>query len=165
MKLLTKIENVFVITFFLVGIAISLFAVFMRYVVGNSQSWATEFFTMFLVWAIFIGFATALRDDKHVSIDILFDKVGERTKKIFEMITLIFGIAFSIFFIWTGTDMVLVAFKQGIKTIDAGFPIWIYYLIMPISGALLFIRFVEKAYRFLFNKRETQEGTDPEWLQ
>ena len=66
MKWLTKIENAFSWTFFSIGIGVSLYAAFMRYVMNHSQSWATEIYTMLLVWAIFIGFSTALRDDKHI---------------------------------------------------------------------------------------------------
>ncbi|QKY68301.1 TRAP transporter small permease [Lentibacillus sp. CBA3610] len=165
MKILDKIENTISIIFFLVGISISLYAVFMRYVMNSSQSWATEFFTMFLVWAIFIGFSTALRDDKHITIDILYERFNPVMKKISELLTLIVGIAFSLFFIWTGTDMVLTAYEQEITTLDAEFPIWINYLIMPIGGSLLLIRFVEKAFRFFVKKEELHEGGNTEWKQ
>ncbi|TKC19458.1 TRAP transporter small permease [Robertmurraya kyonggiensis] len=146
MKILYKIENFVAIVFFLFGIAVSLYAVFSRYVLGTSQSWATEIFTMMLVWAIFIGFATALRDDKHVTIDILYDRMGPRMKKVSDIVTLIIGTVFSFFLVWTGINMVMTAFEQGIKTIDVGFPIWMNYLIMPITGILLFIHFVAKIY-------------------
>ncbi|MFA8437864.1 TRAP transporter small permease [Pueribacillus sp. YX66] len=165
MKVLTKIENFFAALFFISGIAVSLYAVFMRYIIGHSQSWATEIFTMLLVWAIFIGFATALRDNAHIAIDIVYDRVGPNVKKIFEIVTLIFGISFSIFFIWTGTQMVLAAYSQGIKTIDAGFPIWIYYLIMPVGGLLLLIRFIEKAFRFFTKDVTTETEVESEWQQ
>ncbi|SFB02515.1 C4-dicarboxylate transporter, DctQ subunit [Lentibacillus halodurans] len=165
MKLLGKIENVISIILFLAGITISLYAVFMRYVMNSSQSWATEFFTMMLVWAIFIGFSTALRDDKHITIDILYDRFNPAMKKISEFITLIIGIAFSIFFIWTGIEMVITAYQQEITTLDAEFPIWINYLIMPIGGTLLFTRFVEKAFRFFVKKEDIHKEGNTEWQQ
>lgn len=166
MKFLTKIENMFAMLFFLVGIAISLYSVFMRYIIGSSQSWATEIYTMMLVWAIFIGFSTALRDDKHIAIDVIYDRVPPSMKKLFEIFTLIMGIGFSVFFMWTGSEMVMAAYSQGIKTIDVGFPIWIYYLIMPIAGLLLFIRFIERAYIIFTNKKDlNHKGDDSEWQQ
>ena len=82
MQILAKIENAFTWIFFSAGIAVSLYSVFMRYVMGSSQSWATEIYTMLLVWAIFIGFSTALRDDKHIAIDMVYDKAGPLYKKI-----------------------------------------------------------------------------------
>ncbi|RNF40260.1 TRAP transporter small permease [Planococcus salinus] len=165
MKILDWIESAFSAVFFLAGIAISLYSVFMRYIMESSQSWATEIYTMLLVWAIFIGFSTALREDKHIAIDVLYDRFGPTMKRVSQVIILLIGIAFSIFIIWTGMDMVTTAYAQGIKTIDVGFPIWINYLIMPIAGTLLFIRFCEKAYRFFVMKEEVVSGGDAEWKQ
>ncbi|TWI54743.1 TRAP transporter small permease [Halalkalibacter nanhaiisediminis] len=165
MKVLSKIENIFTAVFLLAGTGISLYSVFMRYVVGSSQSWATEIFTMLFVWAIFIGFSTALRDDSHIVIDVVYDRVGPGMKKVCEIVTLIVGTAFSAFFIWAGMDMVLTAYAQGIRTIDVGVPIWITYLIMPIAGVLLLIRFIEKAYRFFTNKVDLEKGDEAEWQQ
>jgi|SRR5699024_5197916 len=164
-RILTYIENAISGFLFLVGIGISLYAIFMRYVVGMSFSWATEFYTMFLVWAIFIGFSTALRDDKHIAIDILYDRVGANVQKIFELIALIFGSAFSIFFIWAGVEVVISAYNQGSTTIDAGFPIWINYLILPISGVLLLIRLIEKTFLFFKKGTTDTKEDDSEWQQ
>jgi C4-dicarboxylate transporter, DctQ subunit len=165
MQILAKIENAFTWLFFSVGIAVSLYSVFMRYVMGNSQSWATEIYTMLLVWAIFIGFSTALRDDKHIAIDMVYDKAGPLYKKIANIVTLLVGLTFSVFIIWTGMEMVLAAYSQQIKTIDVGFPIWINYLIMPIAGTLLFIRFIEKAHRFFIRKEDATSEVDHKWQQ
>lgn len=165
MQILAKIENAFTFIFFSAGIGVSLYSVFMRYVMGNSQSWATEIYTMLLVWAIFIGFSTALRDDKHIAIDMVYDKAGPTYKKIANVATLLVGLAFSGFIVWTGMEMVLAAYSQQIKTIDVGFPIWINYLIMPIAGTLLFIRFIEKAHRFFIRKEDATSEVDHNWQQ
>ncbi len=165
MKYLDRIESAFSIIFFLFGIAISLYSVFMRYVLGSSQSWATEIYTMLLVWAIFIGFSSALKEDKHIAIDVLYDRFGPKMQQFSQAVTLLIGSAFSIFIFWTGLDMVTTAYSQDIKTIDVGFPIWINYLIMPIAGTLLFIRFCEKAYRYFIKKENVTGGGDAEWKQ
>ncbi|QDY45028.1 TRAP transporter small permease [Planococcus glaciei] len=81
LRALDLIESAFSALFFLAGIAISLYSVFMRYVLGASQSWATEIYTMLLVWAIFIGFSTALKENKHIAIDILYDRSGPTFRK------------------------------------------------------------------------------------
>lgn len=165
MKYLDRIESAFSIFLFLIGIGISLYSVFMRYIVGTSQSWATEIYTMLLVWAIFIGFSSALKEDKHIAIDVVYDRFGPKMQQFSQVVTLLIGAAFSIFIIWTGMDMVMTAYSQDIKTIDVGFPIWINYLIMPIAGTLLFIRFCEKAYRYFVKKENVTGGGDAEWKQ
>lgn len=165
LKILNTIESVLSGLFFLFGIGISLYSVFMRYVIGASQSWATEIYTMLLVWAIFIGFSTALKEDKHIAIEIMYDKSGPKMRKVSQVITLLVGVGFSLFIVWTGMEMVLTAYSQEIKTIDLGFPIWINYLIMPISGTLLFVRFCEKAYRFFVKNEDVSIEGDVQWKQ
>lgn len=165
MKIFDLIESAITAILFLAGIGVSLYSVFMRYVLGASQSWATEIFTMLLVWAIFIGFSSALKEDKHIAIDIIYDRAGPTFRKISQVVTLVIGIAFSVFIIWSGYDMVMTAYAQQIKTIDLGFPIWINYLIMPIAGVLLLIRFIEKAYRFFIKKEDVSHGEDILWKQ
>lgn len=165
MKVLNFIESALSGILFLLGIGISLYSVFMRYVMGASQSWATEVYTMLLVWAIFIGFSTALKEDKHIAIELFYDRFGPTMKKVSQAIIFLIGIGFSIFIIWTGFNMVLTAYDQQIKTIDLGFPIWINYLIMPIAGVLLLIRFCEKAYRYFVKHEEITHGGDLEWKQ
>lgn len=165
MKIFDLIESAFSAILFLGGVGVSLYSVFMRYVMGSSQSWATEIFTMMLVWAIFIGFSSALKEDKHIAIDIVYDRAGPTFRKISQVVTLLIGIAFSLFIIWSGYDMVMTAYAQQIKTIDLGFPIWINYLIMPIAGILLLIRFIEKAYRFFIKKEDVSHGEDILWKQ
>ena len=165
MKILNTIESALSGLFFLFGVGISLYSVFMRYVVGASQSWATEIYTMLLVWAIFIGFSTALKEDKHIAIEMLYDRSGPKMRNFSQVVTLLVGICFSVFIVWTGMEMVLTAYNQGIKTIDLGFPIWINYLIMPIAGTLLTIRFIEKAYKFFVKKEDVVSEGDITWKQ
>ena len=165
MKILNIIESALSGLFFLFGVGISLYSVFMRYVMGASQSWATEIYTMLLVWAIFIGFSTALKEDKRIAIEMLYDRSGPKMRNFSQVVTLLVGICFSVFIVWTGMEMVLTAYNQGIKTIDLGFPIWINYLIMPIAGTLLTIRFIEKAYKFFVKKEDVVSEGDITWKQ
>lgn len=141
-----KLENAIASMLFVLGIGISLYGVFMRYVIQHSQSWTTEIYTFLLVWAIFIGFGTALRDGEHIAIDLLYDRLNPALQKAVDVFVLLIGLAFSLFFIVSGGQMVLTAFGQDIETIDVGIPIWIPYLIMPLGGLLLFVHFCERAY-------------------
>lgn len=148
-KWLRTMENILSGSFFLTGTLVCLYGVFMRYIAGESQFWVGEVYTTLIVWAIFIGFGTALRDEVHVSIDLLYMHLNGKLKSIFTAIGLIIGFAFSIFFIVSGLNMTLVAFYQGILTLDLEIPIWISYMIMPLAGVLLLIHFIEKTLVFI----------------
>lgn len=142
-KILKVAEDFFSGIFLLAGISISLYAIIMRFL-NNSQYWTSELYTMLIVWAIFIGFGTALRDDDHISMDVLYERLSEKVKLYVNLFGVLVGLIFSLFFTLSGFNMMLAAYSQGIKTLDLGWPVWISYTIMPIGGILLFLHFIEK---------------------
>lgn len=146
-KWIKILEDILGGSLFIIGLLISLWGVFTRYVLGISQFWTTEIFTMLFVWAIFIGFGTALRDKAHISIDLIYDRVSQKWKNIFDGFAILIGIVFSVFLFVTGLDILTVAYEQGGKTLDVQMPIWITYLILPVGGLLLFVHFIENALR------------------
>ncbi|MEC5423377.1 TRAP transporter small permease [Virgibacillus sp. C22-A2] len=146
MGIIRKVENFAMIILFLLGVLVNLIGVFFRYFTNTSQFWTTEAYTLLLLTAVFIGFGTALRDNVHISIDILYDKFNEKWKIIIDFFTIFIGTIFSLFFIVKGLQLTITAFNQGITTPDIGIDVWITYLILPIAGGLLLIHFIEKGY-------------------
>ncbi len=144
MNLLRRIEDTAASSLFIIGVIISLYGVGARYIFGTAQSWTNEAYSTFLLWAIFIGFGTALRDNHHVSIDYLYDKMNEKWKRVFDLIVVVIGIGFSIFFLISGLQMVITTFNQELITQDLGIPVWITYLVLPLGGLMLFIHFIVK---------------------
>jgi len=53
-------------------VAISVFAVFMRYVLNEPLQWAGELVIAIFIWTIMLGAVTAMKHEKHVSIDVFF---------------------------------------------------------------------------------------------
>lgn len=142
-KILKIAEDFLSGVFFLLGIGISIYAIMMRFF-NQAQYWTSELYTMLIVWAIFIGFGTALRDDAHISMDLLYEHLSERVKHYVNFFGVIVGLIFSTFFTISGFNMMLAAYSQGIKTLDLEWPIWISYIIMPIGGILFLLHFIEK---------------------
>ncbi|USG65008.1 TRAP transporter small permease [Brevibacillus ruminantium] len=146
-RVIRIIEDALSGSLFILAVLVSLYGIVTRYILEISQFWATEIYTLFLVWGIFIGFGTALRDDAHISIDLLYDRFPEKWKKVSDYFVLLVGFAFSLFFIITGLKMVATVYIQGGKTLDVEMPMWIPYLSMPVGGLLLFTHFLEKAMK------------------
>ncbi|WP_144475725.1 TRAP transporter small permease [Cytobacillus oceanisediminis] len=154
-KWLDRIEEGAAGLLFMGGVAVSLYGVFTRYVLNAPKAWVTEIFEFLLVWAIFIGFGMALKDNRHIQVELLFDKLPTGLKKIVAGISNIIGAGFSFYLAYSSIELITLSKVQGITTIDVGIPIWITYLVLPIGMSLLGIYFVVKAYRaFKGDKRE-----------
>ena len=158
LKWLKKFEEYTCYTLFLGGMIVSLYGVFTRYILNMPQSWITEVFEYLMVWAIFIGFGMALKDNRHIMVDLLYDKLPYFIKRILSIISNLIGAGYSFFLMVTGIQMVKITYEQQNVTLDIGMPLWIPYMIMPIGMALLGIYFLLKSHLALMGDKIEIEG-------
>ncbi|MEH7121714.1 TRAP transporter small permease [Bacillus sp. JJ1503] len=155
LKWLDRIEEGAAGVLFVGGVLVSLYGVFMRYVVNAPPAWITEVFEFLLVWAIFLGFGMALKDKRHIQVELLFDSLPFGMKKVVATIANIIGGFFSFFLAYSSLELITLSKEQGMTTIDVGIPIWITYLVLPIGMGLLGLYFIINAYRAMKgDKRE-----------
>lgn len=146
-KWLDHIEEGLAGVLFIGGVVVSLYGVFTRYVLNAPESWITEIFEFLLTWSIFIGFGLALKDNRHIQVELLFDVLPKGLKRIVATISNLIGGGFSFYLAYSSIELITLSKEQGIKTIDVGIPIWISYLVLPIGMGLLGFYFFVKAYR------------------
>lgn len=141
-RLLGKLEERIAVILFILGSIICIYGIFMRYVLNNPITWSTEIFETLMVASIFIGFGMALKDERHIVVDLVYDRMPPFIKKVLNILSNLLGSGFSVYLTIMGIKMVNVAQSQGRVSIDVGIPIWITYLIMPIGMALLSFYFL-----------------------
>lgn len=146
-KWLDRLEEGIAATLFIGGVLISLYGVFTRYVLNSPQSWITEIFEFLLVWSIFIGFGMALKDNRHIQVELLFDYLPKTAKRIVAVISNLIGGLYSFYLAYSSLELITLTKEQAIKTIDVGIPLWIPYLVLPVGMGLLGIYFFVKSYR------------------
>lgn len=146
-KWLDHIEEGLAGVLFIGGVVVSLYGVFTRYILNAPETWITEIFEFLLTWSIFIGFGLALKDNRHIQVEILFDMLPKGLKRIVATISNLIGGGFSFYLAYSSIELITISKEQGIKTIDVGIPIWISYLVLPIGMGLLGLYFFVKAYK------------------
>ncbi|UFJ38904.1 TRAP transporter small permease [Brevibacillus humidisoli] len=132
-----------------IGLAISLYGVFMRYFMNAPQAWVDEIFKYFVIWGILIGGSMALRNNHHISVDLLYDKFPKGLQKCSDLFANLVGLIFGVFLAYNGWVLVMARVVSGQVSTDVGVPLWIVYLILPLAGVMLGLRFIEKIYRLL----------------
>ncbi|GGA20110.1 TRAP transporter small permease [Psychrobacillus lasiicapitis] len=162
LSILEIVEEGIASFFFITGSIIAIYGVFMRYIFNNPVGWTTEIFEIFMVAAIFLGFGMALKDERHIVVDLVYDKMPPFIKKIFNIISNVLGAGFSIYLMFMGIEMVDIARVQGGVTVDVGIPIWLTYMIMPIGMGLLSFYFLVRIVSVIRNpvKDEEQENIE-----
>ncbi|MFZ5644200.1 MAG: TRAP transporter small permease [Bacillota bacterium] len=129
-----------------IGLTMIFVNVILRYFWGRPQSLLDEFSVYFIVWGILAGIAVALKNNHHIKVDMLYNFLSWKTKRYVSMFSNSVGLAFAIFYTYFGYELVNNYIISGQRSADSQFPLWIVNLIMPISGLMFGLRFVDKLY-------------------
>lgn len=157
MSRIVKLETIIMVPLFLIGMFVCMYGVFMRYVLNNPVHWIEEIFALTIVWSVFIGFSTALKNDNHIALDLLYSALPRKAQQILDLIGYLIGITFSIFFVYYGGLMVIKAYQVGGVSLESQIPLWITSLIMPIAGLLLLLAYIEKCINHFSAKKNRDE--------
>ncbi|TNB48428.1 TRAP transporter small permease [Martelella lutilitoris] len=79
--------------FFLSAFVGFIIQIFYRYVMNRPLLWTEEFTMIAFVWAVFWAAAFCVPIREHVSFDVVYDIVPERTRRIFTMFSMVMLIA------------------------------------------------------------------------
>jgi C4-dicarboxylate transporter DctQ subunit len=144
MKIWDRAEQAIVGVLGLAALAIALWQVLSRYFFPQqSISYAEEVMVYFLVWAIMIVSSQLVSTDSHVRPDIVRNVVPAGVARWLELFNCVAAVAFCGALTWYGWQIVETARAiDEHSSSDLQFPMWIYYLALPIGSALMSIRYV-----------------------
>ncbi len=126
--------------------------VFGRYIdPANAITWAEEVIVYIVVWAIMIIASQLVRNDGHVRPDLVLRLLPAGAQRWVEMFNCLVAIAFMIGLVWYGWQVVDTALLLDQRSSsDLQFPIWIYYISLPVGGGLMLVRYVIRLIRYAF---------------
>ncbi|MEI3614455.1 TRAP transporter small permease [Pseudogracilibacillus sp. SO30301A] len=151
-KLWSFLEDVSAGTFFFTGITLIFYGVMMRYIFNDPKAWVEELSRYIIIWGVFLGFSIALRYNHHIQVDILYDKLSATGRRILDYFSTIISILFCGIYTYYGVTLVSNRYYSKMLSLDVGIPMWIVYLILPISGLLFLFRFIERLIKLIRGK-------------
>ena len=126
------------------GVALAFYNVVARYVFDSSLTWASELTIFLFLWSTFFGAAYCFKEDAHISISVLLDKVSPGVAKglmlLSHTVSLVFLAAVSFY----GYKYLELVIELEEMSIDLEIPMWIPYLVIPIAFAFAAYRVAEK---------------------
>jgi len=141
----------------LVGMVILVFMqILLRELFGTSFNWISDISKYSMIWVVFLGSSYAFQHGAHVAVDTLMDKVSVNGKKVLFLLVLITSSIFLIALVYTGLELVSSTFLQNSPNINI--PMAYIYLVIPISGVLMFINIFDVIIRFLKTGIGIEEG-------
>lgn len=148
------------IAFFLAVMIVLVFAnVVMRYVFSTGFAWSEEIARLCFIYLVYLGTIDAFRDNRHLGVEMLVERVGPKARKILYVV--IQGIV-----IWM---MGLLAFgsftlaKQGLrdKWVATGYPLFLISGVGVVTGVSIILLAIANIVKMFSGKQTVLELMAP----
>ena len=130
-----------------------------RYVFDRSFIWAEELSQYLMVWVTFLGAGLALRQGRHVAVELLQNAFPETIMRAMRIFVAAATILFLLVLTVLGFQLAAFAWPQETPAmmISAGIP----YLAVPVGALLFLAHFVLMFRDFVAQKYEPVESLEP----
>jgi C4-dicarboxylate transporter DctQ subunit len=145
-----RIEETLVGLLGLIALVIGLLQVIGRYFdPARAISYAEEVIVYLIIWAIMIVSSQLVRRDGHVRPDLVLRLLPPRYLRIVEIFNCLVAVVFCAALVWYGWEIVDTSLLiDETSSTDLQFPMWIYYLALPVGSALMLLRYIIRVVRF-----------------
>lgn len=126
------------------GVALAFGNVVARYGFDSSLTWASELTVYLFLWSAFFGAAYCFKQDAHISINLVLEKVSPDTAKMLMLLSHIITFIFLFAVAYYGYQYVLFVHELEEVSVDLEVAMWIVYLVIPVSFFFAAYRVGEK---------------------
>jgi TRAP-type transport system small permease protein len=115
---------------------VTLFQVVARVVIGMSSVWSEELARFLYVCLVFVGAAPLIRNDEHIRVGVLTDRLTGRPQSIMRLVTIFLTIPFILFMTWGAWTNTVANWRTYAPTLD-WLSIGYIYLVICVAGLLM----------------------------
>ena len=135
------------------------------YMLTLNLSWAQELCIIMFVWMAKFGAAYGVRTGIHVGVDVVVNRLGDKTRAKLVLFALLAGALFTgcigylgAHFVWENgghhdifkwLGMNVADIPEGPTTPDLEWPTWMVYCAIPFGSSLMSFRFLQVAWTFV----------------
>ena len=128
--------------------------IFLRYVFDSPIAWSNTISRYIYIIIALVGSAIAYTQQGHARIDVLYDRVGPKTKKAFDFTHYVIMMILCVIFIFAGSQHAMTMWPVH-PPIIPWLPIGSIYLAIPIFSFLIFLYLLKKMIS-LFSARSCE---------
>lgn len=125
--------------------------VVLRYAFLAPISWAEEVSIYLVIWIVFIGASTIVRQRGHLAIDLLPRSLRPAQRRMLMIVVILFNLIFFAVFLYYSGLHTLRVYTSGQVTPNLQAPMWLTYLAMPVGSALMFLRSAQMLWQIVVN--------------
>ena len=160
MKVLKFIDEQFEKWFLIVSLIVMVLVTFMQIVLrwfNAATVWAEEFSRYVMLYQVWTGASYAVHEDAHIRITALIGKLSGGRRRGMDLVVLTLWLLFALWLTVEGCVLVGKIAAMGQVSSAMRIPMTIPYASVPIGGALMTIRLVQKIVERLRNTQEEED--------
>ncbi len=157
LNLINRITKGLTILFLSVITVMVAVEVVLRYGFGGSLIVTEELSRYLMVWVVFLACSLAVRDNAHISIEIVANQFTGRVRAGYNLVAQLLLLLFLAFLIVEGVIALTFQMEQIIPTLNVA--IFWFYLAIPVGGALMILNLLPRVWE---NLRILAGKTKPE---
>lgn len=142
---------------FLAMVALTCWQVFTRYVLKSPSSWSEEMVSYLFAWMSLLGASIVVGERGHMNIPIVVERMGSKGRKCFAVFGEIVALAFALVILVYG-GIQITGLAMGQMTSALGVPIGIFYVVLPLSGAINIIYAALNIWDIVTGRETAGEG-------
>jgi C4-dicarboxylate transporter, DctQ subunit len=152
MRLWDRAEQTLIGLFGLGALCVGLWSVFSRYFATElSSGWGDEVIVYLVVWGVMIAASQLVRLDGHVRPDLVLRLMAPGVQRWFEALNCLVAMTFCGGLVWYGWQIVNTSWMLDERSSTGlSFPMYLYYLALPVGAGLMFLRYAIRLVRYLF---------------
>lgn len=159
MKVLKFIDEQFEKWFLIVSLIVMVLVTFMQIVLrwfNAATVWAEEFSRYVMLYQVWVGAAYAVHENAHIRITALIGKLSGGRRRGMDLVVLTLWLLFALWLTVEGCVLVGKIAAMGQVSSAMRIPMTIPYASVPIGGALMTIRLVQKIVERLRNTQKEE---------
>ncbi|MBC8459489.1 MAG: TRAP transporter small permease [Deltaproteobacteria bacterium] len=134
--------------------------VVMRYFFNNPIGWVLQFSEYILLYIPFLAAAFVLREESHIKIDIVLNRLNQKTQSLINVVTSLLGFCVLIVLTYYGTYVTFDFYQRKVPTLKyLKIPEFLVLIVIPIGCFLFAIQFIRRAYRY-YKTLEAEKGKE-----
>lgn len=132
----------------LVALVLISYAVIARYVMGQPSVWIDDVVTFILVGIVMFGTATALREGRHLGVDLFTEHLGGRHRRWAQVWSMLAVLVVALYLVVDGWQTAMFSKMIGMTTLGyVQIPLFWLQLLIPLGGGMLVLVCLESLLR------------------
>ncbi len=139
------------------------YTIFARFLGFSGLIWGVQFTEYSLLWITLLGAAWVLKRDRHVSVDLLTNRLSSQTRKYFDLAHSLMGVGVCGVLCWHGIVVTWGQYQRGVTDIQVvDMPKYLILVIIPIGFLFLAMQFLRKFFECLKEIRDSRNQSPGE---